>query len=345
MTDCRRSSSRGCYRSILIAVVGFLVVGASWASWLSYRAQNQRRIVAMVKELGGATSFENELDYKYDSPEIGKSIRKSLADSFGIESVAHLDDVRLGAIPDDKSPIAATRAADEHVARLRGLPRLKTLWLAETRVTDAGCKSLSSIGSLTSLDLHGTDVTDNGVSHFRRLPRLRRLYLNDCEITNEGLSHLVGLSELELIQLDRTRVGDAGIQHLEKMRNLTYLYMRETRISDGAFQSIATLPLKELMLADTSVTDNGLEALRNHRTLEYLDLDRTRIGNEGVQTLPTLSSLRVVLMRGTRITDECVDDLLKCVRLRALAISSGSLEASSVDRIRTTLSGCQVHVD
>ena len=51
---------------------------------------------------------------------------------------------------------------------------LKTLWLADTRVTDAGLRQLKGLANLENLNLEGTQVTDIGVKDLAKaLPKLK----------------------------------------------------------------------------------------------------------------------------------------------------------------------------
>ena len=59
---------------------------------------------------------------------------------------------------------------------LRALPRLQTLNLGGTKVTDAGLLYLKGLGSLETLNIRNTQVTDEGVKMLQEA-------LPNCKIT------------------------------------------------------------------------------------------------------------------------------------------------------------------
>ena len=58
------------------------------------------------------------------------------------------------------------------------MPRLKTLNLMGTRITDAGMASMVRMGALESLGLTGTQITDAGLETLSESAGLRHLALS-----------------------------------------------------------------------------------------------------------------------------------------------------------------------
>ena len=86
-------------------------------------------------------------------------------------------------------PPGATDAATRHIANL---PRLKTLSVAGTAITDRSLKILAQLQSLETLDVHGcVGITDNGISLLSALPRLAVLSVYECpQVTATGTAAL-----------------------------------------------------------------------------------------------------------------------------------------------------------
>jgi hypothetical protein len=107
------------------------------------------------------------------------------------------------------------------LASLRGLKRLKTLFIRQTKVTGAGLDSLAGLHALQFLDLAGLPIVDADLARLAVALRSRRtvrpwsidvLYVNlsQTQITDAGLLHLVGLRRDVLLDVSNTAVTDAG---------------------------------------------------------------------------------------------------------------------------------------
>jgi hypothetical protein len=87
------------------------------------------------------------------------------------------------------------KPGDDDLAPLARLPRLNSLVLFRTPVTDAGLAHLAKIGGLESLDLHGTKITDAGLVHLEHLTRLKHLDLSGTQVTDAGTPAARGAAE------------------------------------------------------------------------------------------------------------------------------------------------------
>jgi len=77
---------------------------------------------------------------------------------------------------------------DEGLAELAehpNLAKIEVLYLANTKITDAGCKAFESLNDLIVLTVHETEVTDKGIRHVKNMPGLYNLVLSD-KVTSKG---------------------------------------------------------------------------------------------------------------------------------------------------------------
>lgn len=74
---------------------------------------------------------------------------------------------------------------------LSQLPRLVSLDLRQTKVTDAGLESLTGLTKLQSLNLYGTEITDAGLKHLAKIKSLKNVYLWQSKATEAGVKQLV----------------------------------------------------------------------------------------------------------------------------------------------------------
>ena len=63
--------------------------------------------------------------------------------------------------------------------------------------------------------LASTKVTDAGLVHLKGMMNLQMLHLYNTKVTDAGLVHLKGLTKLQFLTLDRTKVTDAGVKKLQ----------------------------------------------------------------------------------------------------------------------------------
>ncbi len=146
---------------------------------------------------------------------------------------------------------------------LRGLTKLRTLVLWETRVSDAGLEHLESLQQLESLALSGPGLTDAGLMRLGRLAKLQWLGLGGARATDAGLIYLENLKELRHLNLDNTLVTDAGLQRLIRLPQLNDLRLNGTAVTnDGLERLQGPTLLKELHLRNTNVSAAGAERVQ-----------------------------------------------------------------------------------
>jgi Leucine-rich repeat (LRR) protein len=106
------------------------------------------------------------------------------------------------------------KVTDTGLLKLKGLPRLRRLYLPEY-ITDAGVKRLPELfPDLEVLSLAHTEATDEGLLHVAQLKKIVELDLGETRITDAGLARIRTLKNLRKLRLAETRVTDAGIADL-----------------------------------------------------------------------------------------------------------------------------------
>lgn len=116
---------------------------------------------------------------------------------------------------------------------LAGLKRLRSLSLAEAKVSDDDLKHLPP--GLKELVLSKTKVTDGGLKHLAALKNLESLDLGYTDV--KSLKDITGLEKLHTLNLIYTQVGDAGMVEAAKMKSLDWIGIRQSRVkSAAAFQ-------------------------------------------------------------------------------------------------------------
>jgi internalin A len=110
-----------------------------------------------------------------------------------LQQITHLD-------------VGLTRITDEAIATISLFDKLDTLDVHETRVTDVGLGlAVRSLPRLQSLNLSGTSITDMGLSQLKGLKHLWELHLWGCsDITVVGLSALAEVPSLSVLSCPDT---------------------------------------------------------------------------------------------------------------------------------------------
>ena len=135
-----------------------------WLGHLAEQVHQQRAVVRATDRLHGSVGYDDSLS---DSP-----WRRWLGSRLGRETTANIEAVYLG----------GTTAGDDDLALLKKLPRLRTVVLTSSPVTDAGLGHLHGLTTLETIDLRFTGVTDAGVADLQRaLPRAKILSKSDID--------------------------------------------------------------------------------------------------------------------------------------------------------------------
>jgi Leucine-rich repeat (LRR) protein len=237
-------------------------------------------------------------------------------------------------------------ATDADIGELAGIPDLKTVDLSLSRISDRGLRSLRTAPGIVDLNLYFAEqITDEGMSavkgwkHLRRLnvrgtkitdttleflatvPTLESLDIGYAQITDVGLDHLTSLPKLRELSIGGNKLTDAGVHLLRQLPQLEYLDVGGAQrtdsglwsvsLTEAGFDSVATLNgLRELRAAGTSMSDRGVAKFRSLHKLERLVLlNCKRVTNESVPVLATFTTLRVLDVRGTAITEARVAEL------------------------------------
>ncbi len=215
-TTTRKPRRRWLQFSLRTLLVLMLVISVplGWFAFKLWQAREQREAIRRIEELGGFAYYDFEIDdhgmptYPYRPP-----ILRMADDLLEEHFCATL--VTAGIRQDQVQELDRERT-DALLDRLIELTELRTLYLLNGAVEDAGVKKLTSRNRIQRLYLSGTDVTDNGLQYLQALPQLEVLMLHSTKITDAGLLHLQGLYQLNELDLADTQVTDAGVGELQQ---------------------------------------------------------------------------------------------------------------------------------
>jgi internalin A len=142
-------------------------------------------------------------------------------------------------------------ATDEHLRALVGLPRVTTLELSGSKVSDQGMKFVLAHPNLLDLTLVDTKIGDAGAAEIAKLGKLRRLYMANTLVSEMGLRELQKIKTLEELMIGPS-FGDEGIDSVAKLTNLKFLSLPGAPITAKGLKKLH--PLKGIVQLGLKVT-------------------------------------------------------------------------------------------
>ena len=184
-----------------------------------------------------------------------------------------------------------------------------SLW--NSQATDNDLANLSQkFPRLMSVDIDDSAVTDQGLAHLRGLQRLDQLRLNGAQATSEGFRQLGDTSRIETLQLIGPEVSGATLQAVSACSNLQAVFLTDTSCGDADLAYLEQLPqLHFLSITGPSFTDDGLAHLQEVPGLQSLVLlSLPTITDAGLAHLREMNGLRHLYLPG-HLSDEAVGEL------------------------------------
>lgn len=125
---------------------------------------------------------------------------------------------------------------NEDIAAMRGLAKLRVLFLQGANVTDACLKLMDGFPNLEYLTIDG--ITDQGLKDLPVLPKLKSLCITSYGVTDAGLPYLAKQPKLEILTLNSTKISDAGIPTLAKLGSLKELHMQMSDLTLKGYETL-----------------------------------------------------------------------------------------------------------
>ena len=169
MTNQAKPASRPWRRFLRFSVRGMivlvLIVGA-WLGWIVRSARIQSEAVEAIRDAGGQVQYDWEFAGQDPMKVAHAPPPRLLADLVGVD---YFSDVTYVLLRGRHSPAtfgfvgvfrklqsidsAGSNIDDAGIACVKGLPCLTSLWLSDTRLSDAALIHLRKLTSLSTLDL------------------------------------------------------------------------------------------------------------------------------------------------------------------------------------------------
>jgi hypothetical protein len=283
-------------RLLLLAITACALL-LGWLGLAIQRARQQEATVKLMLARNCQLWFDCELNdlppptgappYPYRPPKrnVPQLLRTVLGDHFFIRPVSldlygplQLGDIeRVSTLSELRSLSIGASFSTNELVHLQRLPKLTSLRLCDSNVSDQDLAHLSRLTQLEDLSLGYTRINGSGLVHLREFHALTRLELEKTDVDDAGVSYLVGLPKLEELNLSESRVTDEGLKRLAEIPSLKKIDLTGTLITDASIPLIKRIQSRiDLVLWETEISLKGAATIVGSDTDDAL-----RFGKSG----------------------------------------------------------------
>jgi uncharacterized protein (TIGR02996 family) len=235
---------------------------------------------------------------------------------------------------------------DRTAERLAELPRLESLSLFETEITQTGLATLRNLPKLKKLRLICPGEPDAVAEICSGLQGLRSLSLQSCSITDRGLNFLTERLRLKELWLESDAITDESVRKLVSMEGLTRLVLHDASVTHATVLELAALrELRHFRIDMSLIDDQMVWALSHFPMLDFLDVP-ARVSDIALQYLPRMKNLRRIRFNRSQITDYGILRYLASMRwLDSITFANTSVTAKGVAKLRKGLPKCEIEYE
>jgi predicted Zn finger-like uncharacterized protein len=182
-----------------------------------------------------------------------------------------LSDASLNVLPAqlERLHISCTRVTSKGLQGIGRFTNLKDLWLMGNKIND-GLHFLSNCPKLASVMVQESDITDSGLAMLANCPRLTVFDANRTALRGRGIGKLPNLQRLNLYQ---TNTDKTTVDEIATLGKLTSLDLGSNKLLDTELASIGKMEtLTDLSLHANNLTDAILPEVAKLVHLKKLDL-------------------------------------------------------------------------
>ena len=261
--------------------------------------------------------------------------------------------------------LQGVKFADDDLASLKRLERLRWLDLSQTAIGDSAANHLSGLSGLSELLVQGTALSDAGQEELQTMlggkcklqgnprdpQRLAAKWLVENAATvslqgSEGAGSGQVASSKDLprgacrilaIDLAESTLPRERLRpQLANCRDVVNLNLSATRLLEADLAFLQEMrALRELRLIGLGLSDRAFDYLVEHPNLEILDLSQNvRITGRGLSQLAAAKGLRQLLLANTQIDERYLSAIEGLQKLEALDLSAApNLTDKAIDSI------------
>jgi hypothetical protein len=235
-------------------------VVACLLGWIKWRGSDGSAPHLMLRKAGAQVKFDWEAPDATPGarPADSAMLRTLFGDYYDVDKIYSVDFSNC-------HPSAST------LRHLQYCQSAKVVSLRDAPFGDAECKWLANMPRLKSLGVERTKITDGGAGSLARCKNLRSLNLSGCHVTDQAVGALSESLSLTGINLDHTLVTGESLRYLSKMPSIQTISIWGCPVSDADLKPLANCPaLYYLDLSGTQITADALPELAKIKGLKDL---------------------------------------------------------------------------
>ena len=223
-----------------------------------------------------------------------------------------------------------------HLAELQALEGLELSFHSKDKLCDEILKNVCKLPKLRTLSLHASGVTDEGLKQLERHPHLTSLHIyQEGRLTEAAVISIVKQKQLKSLalvynvgtELGHMKFSTSATNQLESLSNLEHLNLSG---QDVAPELLRFPHLKSLVVSGTEFDAIMGAILREGHSLSRLELTYRRIADDAFELLsghPTLSDIRI---RSHGMTDIAISHLFRLPNLKRVELWTKGLTDDSL---------------
>ena len=138
----------------------------------------------------------------------------------------------------------------EEVVTMPCAQGLSSLYVNDTPLTDASCRSLLNLPNIAVLAAGHTEITDAAMEHVATLSRLEELIINDSGVADDGIGLLSTLPKLRFLCISSTKATAAILETLSTFTSLDTVFLDAAILNPLSEDERQALPFEAVPIDD-----------------------------------------------------------------------------------------------
>lgn len=212
------------------------------------------------------------------------------------------------------------------ILALAKLQRLEVLQLRDSRLTPAATSAIAQCMKLKSLSILNGLAGDGDIVQLRSLRTLKTLSLSGTQVTDLSAEWIAKLPNLKGLNVSSTQMTTAGLAQFRALPQLEYLYAYQLKAAPKTNLNWAewSIHLKSIMLTETRLGEGGLQGIGSLSNLDELLIEGTDVGENDVNQLKGLRRLSALHLNDTRLSDASLKEVLPSLSALATLYADGT---------------------
>lgn len=157
----------------------------------------------------------------------------------------------------------------------------------------------------------------------------------EANLQDEHLPLFLQLSRLATLSLENGKITDAGMETVAQLPQLKSLKLQKcSQLTAAGFKHLSGLPeLERLYILYTYADDEAMTTVGQLTKLRVLDLRGTKVTNAGLVHLEPLKNLIDLKFRGSAISDDGMEHVGQLRQLRVLSLEDCAIRSPGISRL------------